>query len=74
MDPVTGQLGVVFHHELKDELRGFVFCSGWDDRGRNNAEGLDISGLAKAAVAGDEEALDMFSVWQSNPSGKVSRR
>jgi hypothetical protein len=25
--------------------------------------GLDITGLARAAVAGDERALDLFSSW-----------
>ena len=25
------QLAVIFHHELKDELRGLVFCSNPDD-------------------------------------------
>ena len=27
LDPQK-QLAVIFHHELKDELRGLVFCSG----------------------------------------------
>ena len=29
--------------------------------------GLDITGLARAAVAGDERALDLFSSWYISP-------
>ena len=54
-----GRLSVIFHHELKDELRGLVFCSS-----QPHGDGLDLSNLARAAVSGDESALDMFSVWQ----------
>lgn len=30
---------------------------------------MDISGLARAAVAGDEKALDMFSAWRPRTAG-----
>jgi len=30
---------------------------------------MDLSGLAKAAVAGDEKALDMFSAWRPRTAG-----
>ena len=60
---------MIFHHELKDEIRGLVFCGSWRSRGAFGGGGssgdpsVDISNLAKAAVAGDEKALDLFSVW-----------
>ena len=64
---VSGQPSVIFHHELKDEIRGLVFCGSWRSRGAFGGGGgdpsVDISNLAKAAVAGDEKALDLFSVW-----------
>ena len=68
------QLAVIFHHELKDELRGLVFCSSPEEIPSNphgpehqqlNGD-LDISGLARAAVAGDETALDLFTSWNTN--------
>lgn len=34
----SSQLAVIFHHELKDELRGLVFCSG-NNSGNSNFEG-----------------------------------
>ena len=55
----SGQLNTIFHHELKDPLSQLVF------RNVLNPEpSLDISGLARAAVAGDERALDLFSSWR----------
>ena len=74
------QLSVIFHHELKDELRGLVFCSNPDDQlnddsgyeglGRKDSADVDISGLAKAAVAGDESALDMFTNMNYNSGSR----
>lgn len=32
--------------------------------------GLDIAGLARKAVAGDERALDMFSAWRPKTAGR----
>ncbi|BES89280.1 Hypothetical protein NTJ_02087 [Nesidiocoris tenuis] len=32
--------------------------------------GLDLAGLAKKAVAGDERALDMFSAWRPKTAGR----
>ena len=72
------QLAVIFHHELKDELRGLVFCSSpleipnevggqtVAEQRHNSGGDLDISGLARAAVAGDETALDLFTSWNTN--------
>lgn len=53
------QLHVVFHHELKDPIVGLVYCSA-----STQNEQIDITGLARAAVNGDEQALDMFSSWR----------
>ena len=54
----SSQLNTVFHHELKDPLVQVLF------RTVSPGEpGLDITGLARAAVAGDERALDLFSSW-----------
>ena len=73
---VSGQPSVIFHHELKDEIRGLVFCGSWRSRGAFGGGGdpsVDISNLAKAAVAGDEKALDLFSVWDQTggPMGTI---
>ncbi|XP_012271619.1 intraflagellar transport protein 140 homolog [Orussus abietinus] len=53
-----GQLLVVFHHELNDSFTRIAF------KLSSPKPGVDISGLAKAAVAGDERALDLFSSWR----------
>ncbi|XP_076655730.1 intraflagellar transport protein rempA [Halictus rubicundus] len=53
-----GQLLMMFHHELKDTFAQIVFKT------VPPKPAIDISGLAKAAVAGDERALDMFSSWR----------
>nr|CAD7202239.1 unnamed protein product [Timema douglasi] len=57
-----GQILTLFHHELKDPLVHITF--------RKNQPGIDISGLAKAAVAGDERALDLFSAWRPRTAGQ----
>ena len=72
------QLAVIFHHELKDELRGLVFCSSPEEPSPNGGSeqqlngDLDISGLARAAVAGDETALDLFTSWNTNNNRRHS--
>ena len=73
------QLAVIFHHELKDELRGLVFCSSPEEPSPNGLGAeqqlngdLDISGLARAAVAGDETALDLFTSWNTNNNRRHS--
>ncbi|XP_034180473.1 intraflagellar transport protein 140 homolog isoform X3 [Osmia lignaria lignaria] len=53
-----GQLLMMFHHELKDSFAEIVFKT------IPPKPVFDISGLAKAAVAGDERALDIFSSWR----------
>ena len=69
----SSHLNTVFHHELKDPLVQVDFFLGVQVpilsdqvlfRTVTQAEpGLDITGLARAAVAGDERALDLFSSW-----------
>ena len=53
------QLNTVFHHELKDPLSQMVFRNMFSPE-----PGIDMSSLARAAVAGDERALDLFSSWR----------
>ena len=54
----SNQLNTIFHHELKDPLSQVIFRNA-----SNPAGAMDINGLARAAVAGDERALDLFSSW-----------
>ena len=51
---------MLFHHELKDQLTGLSFCPS------SSEASLNLTGLARAAVAGDEKALDLFSSWRPN--------
>ncbi|XP_018367510.1 PREDICTED: intraflagellar transport protein 140 homolog isoform X1 [Trachymyrmex cornetzi] len=53
-----GQLFMTFHHELKESFSQIAF------RTVPPKPVVDISGLAKATVTGDERALDMFSSWR----------
>ncbi|EZA61734.1 hypothetical protein DMN91_004415 [Ooceraea biroi] len=53
-----GQLLMTFHHELKESFTQIAFKTA------PPKPVVDISGLAKAAVAGDERALDLFSSWR----------
>ncbi|XP_023345784.1 intraflagellar transport protein 140 homolog [Eurytemora carolleeae] len=55
----SGQLNTVFHHELKDPISQIIFRNTYERTGE-----LDMSGLARAAVEGDERALDLFSSWR----------
>ncbi|XP_043479538.1 intraflagellar transport protein 140 homolog [Leptopilina heterotoma] len=52
------QLFMTFHHELKDSFTHIAF------KISPLKPAVDLSGLAKAAVAGDERALDLFSSWR----------
>ncbi|XP_031832698.1 intraflagellar transport protein rempA isoform X2 [Nomia melanderi] len=60
------QLLMMFHHELKDAFAQIVFKT------IPSKPAIDISGLAKAAVAGDERALDMFSSWRPRTAAPTS--
>ncbi|XP_071443964.1 intraflagellar transport protein 140 homolog [Hetaerina americana] len=59
-----GKLQTVFHHELKDPVSQITF------RRTSASSAIDFSGLARAAVAGDEKALDMFSDWRPKTAGQ----
>ncbi|KAJ1532231.1 hypothetical protein ONE63_000848 [Megalurothrips usitatus] len=58
------QLLLVFHQTLREPLTHIVF-----KQREPKAAQLDISGLARAAVAGDEKALDLFSAWRPRTAG-----
>ncbi|KAF5285788.1 hypothetical protein FQA39_LY04249 [Lamprigera yunnana] len=55
----------VFHHELKDAITHVTFRL--TIRSHNE---MDIEGLAKAAVNGDERALDIFSNWRPKTTAR----
>ena len=59
-----------FHHELKDQLTGLSFCPSGGG-GASDPANLNLTGLARAAVAGDEKALDLFSSWRPNMVEKL---
>ena len=59
-----------FHHELKDQLTGLTFCPSGGG-GASDPANLNLTGLARAAVAGDEKALDLFSSWRPNMVEKL---
>ncbi|XP_076161592.1 intraflagellar transport protein rempA isoform X2 [Ptiloglossa arizonensis] len=61
-----GQLLMTFHHELKDSFAQIIFKT------IPPKPTIDISGLAKAAVAGDERALDMFSSWRPRTAAPIT--
>ncbi|KAK7788798.1 hypothetical protein R5R35_010909 [Gryllus longicercus] len=63
VDP-RGHFSSVFHIDLKDAVTHIAFRK---DLQKNM--GYDLSGLARAAVAGDELALDMFSAWRPRTAG-----
>ncbi|XP_012255289.2 intraflagellar transport protein 140 homolog [Athalia rosae] len=65
IDP-RGQLLMVFHHELKDSFTHIAF------KIAPPKPTMDISGLAKAAVAGDERALDLFSSWRPRTAAPMT--
>ncbi|KAJ8664480.1 hypothetical protein QAD02_006142 [Eretmocerus hayati] len=53
-----GQLLMMFHHEMKQSFTHIAY------KIAPPKPAVDMSGLAKAAVAGDERALDLFSTWR----------
>lgn len=55
---------LVFQQTLREPLTHIVF-----KQREARVPQLDISGLARAAVAGDEKALDMFSAWRPRTAG-----
>ncbi|TRY69166.1 hypothetical protein TCAL_05644 [Tigriopus californicus] len=69
----NAHLEMLFHHELKDEFTGLIFCPshGHDQDLNEGGVGLSLTGLARAAVAGDEKALDLFSSWRPDLSRRA---
>ncbi|KAF2347068.1 Anaphase-promoting complex subunit 4 WD40 domain [Trinorchestia longiramus] len=63
----SGNLQTAFTHELKDSLSQVVFRASPQDR---LTAAIDINNLARAAVSGDEKALDMFSSWRPRTGHK----
>ncbi|XP_014614871.1 PREDICTED: intraflagellar transport protein 140 homolog [Polistes canadensis] len=59
-----GQLLMVFHHELKGTFTHIAFIP--------MKPSINYSDLAKAAVAGDERALDLFSYWRPRTAAPIS--
>ncbi|XP_046824576.1 intraflagellar transport protein 140 homolog isoform X2 [Vespa crabro] len=59
-----GQLLMVFHHELKGSFIHIAFIP--------MKPSMDYNDLAKAAVAGDERALDLFSYWRPRTAAPTS--
>lgn len=53
------QLFTAFHHDLKENISHVVFRPTILNKSQK-----EIQNLAKAAVNGDEQALDMFSNWR----------
>ncbi|KAK3865459.1 hypothetical protein Pcinc_025661 [Petrolisthes cinctipes] len=64
----SGNLQTVFTHELKDPLVQVVYRVHTNTD--KNIPTLDINGLARAAVSGDERALDIFSSWRPRTGHK----
>ncbi|KAM3964585.1 intraflagellar transport protein rempA [Aphomia sociella] len=54
-----------FHHQLGDVITHVTFCSP-----RPNSES-SIRGLARAAVAGDENALDALAAWRPRTTARM---
>ncbi|GJQ73670.1 putative intraflagellar transport protein 140 [Trypoxylus dichotomus] len=61
------QIVTAFHHDLKECITHLLF--------RLTVKNLnfDIEGLAKAAVNGDEQALDIFSNWRPKTTARKFR-
>lgn len=63
-----GDLIIVYHHDLRETITHLCF--------RLNIKlhsDYDIEGLAKAAVNGDEKALDIFSNWRPKTTARKFR-
>ncbi|XP_048482914.1 intraflagellar transport protein 140 homolog [Plutella xylostella] len=54
-----------FHHQLNDVITNLVFCAP-----RPSGE-ASIRGLARAAVAGDENALDALAAWRPRTTARM---
>lgn len=63
-----GQIITAFHHDLKETVTHITFRLTIKSH-----PDFDIEGLAKAAVNGDEHALDMFSNWRPKTTARKFR-
>ncbi|XP_022916343.2 intraflagellar transport protein 140 homolog [Onthophagus taurus] len=61
------QIVTAFHHELKECITHLAF------RSTVKTSDFDIEGLARAAVNGDEQALDIFSNWRPKTTARKFR-
>ena len=61
------QIVTAFHHELKECITHLTF------RSIVKSSDYDIEGLARAAVNGDEQALDIFSNWRPKTTARKFR-
>ncbi|CAH0563779.1 unnamed protein product [Brassicogethes aeneus] len=65
---VKGQLNTAFHLDLKEQITHLTFRLTV-----KNHPDYDVDTLAKAAVNGDETALDMFSNWRPKTTARKFR-
>lgn len=63
-----GEVITAFHHDLKDSITQVTFRLTI-----KTSPEYDVEGLAKAAVNGDERALDMFSNWRPKTTARKFR-
>lgn len=63
-----GQTNLNFHHDLKESITHLTFRL----TVKSNLD-YDIQEMARAAVNGDERALDMFSNWRPKTTAKKFR-
>ncbi|CAH2002580.1 unnamed protein product [Acanthoscelides obtectus] len=63
-----GETNLSFHLDVKESITHLTFRL----TVKNNAA-LDVEGLAKAAVNGDDNALDMFSNWRPKTTARKFR-
>ncbi|KAJ8978265.1 hypothetical protein NQ317_012623 [Molorchus minor] len=63
-----GETNMSFHLDLKETITHLTFRM----TVKNNLD-FDVEGLAKAAVNGDEHALDMFSNWRPKTTARKFR-
>lgn len=63
-----GHIVTAYHHDFKETITHLTFCLTIKNHSK-----YDIEGLAKAAVNGDEHALDMFSNWRPKTTARKYR-
>lgn len=63
-----GESNISFHLDLKETITYLAFRLTVKPQ-----QDYDVEGLAKAAVNGDEQALDMFSNWRPKTTARKFR-